>query len=240
MLRHSITAGILLVAAAAGQGAAQSPRPPEEADLREWWAWLGSNAPAEVTRATLAFAGQPKQTVAFLHQHLRPVQRDEKLVAQWLAELDSEKFPVRQRATRELEYLGKTVKDDLEKALAARPSPEAAGRLKQLLARLKPPAPTKPPPPLPGPGQPVRVSSINGRVILNGVPLERYLQATTPAGPVGPPASWLRAARAVVLLEHIGTPDALRLLERLAEGDAEALPTLEARAALSRRKKAAP
>jgi hypothetical protein len=234
-----ITAGMLLVVGA-GTTAAQATNPPEESELRQWWGWLGGNDPAEVTRATLAFAGHPKQAVAFLEQHLRPVLRDEKLVARWLAELDSPKFPVRQRATQELEYLGKTIKDDLEKALAAGPSGEVAGRLKQLLARLKPPAPVKPLPALPGPGQPIRLASINGKVSINGVPLERYLQAATPAVPVGPPSAWARAARATVLLEHIGTPEALRLIERLAAGDSEALPTIEARAALSRRKKAAP
>jgi RNA polymerase sigma factor (sigma-70 family) len=52
-----------------------------------------------------------------------------------------------------------------------------------------------------------------------------------------PSALWVRAVRAVVVLEHIATPAARQVLETVAQGEADALPTKEARAAVERLKK---
>jgi hypothetical protein len=49
-----------------------------------------------------------------------------------------------------------------------------------------------------------------------------------------PPPAWLRAARAIAVLENIATPEARQLLESLAAGERDALPTREAKAALER------
>jgi hypothetical protein len=49
--------------------------------------------------------------------------------------------------------------------------------------------------------------------------------------------SWVRAVRAVTLLEHLATPEARAQLQALAAGESDALPTSAARAALERLKK---
>jgi hypothetical protein len=54
-----------------------------------------------------------------------------------------------------------------------------------------------------------------------------------------PPADTLRHLRAVEVLERIGTPQARRLLEKLARGAAEAWLTYDAKAALERSKRRA-
>jgi hypothetical protein len=59
-------------------------------------------------------------------------------------------------------------------------------------------------------------------------------QPNAAPAPAGPPRSWVRAARAVGILEHINTPEARQLLQELADGEADALPTVEAKAALER------
>jgi len=52
---------------------------------------------------------------------------------------------------------------------------------------------------------------------------------------LGPPSPrWLQAARALEVLEHIGTAEAQRLLRSLAQGTPEVRSTEEARAALNR------
>ena len=56
----------------------------------------------------------------------------------------------------------------------------------------------------------------------------------TPAAPAGTSPLWLRAKRAIMVLEHIATPEARELLKTLADGEADALPTKEAKAALER------
>ena len=49
-----------------------------------------------------------------------------------------------------------------------------------------------------------------------------------------PTPTWVRAKRAVAVLEHLGTPEARDLLKAISGGDEEALPTKEAKAALER------
>lgn len=48
---------------------------------------------------------------------------------------------------------------------------------------------------------------------------------------------WHRADRAALILEHLGTPDAVKLLEEMATGHADANPTKTAKEALARLKK---
>ena len=48
---------------------------------------------------------------------------------------------------------------------------------------------------------------------------------------------WVRATRAVLILDHLGTPDAIRLLESMATGHADASPTKAATEGLVRLKK---
>lgn len=71
----------------------------------------------------------------------KPVKRepvDEQKVAGLLADLDSDQFAVRNKATTELMKLGKRVEEHLKNALAGKPSLEARRRLEQLLNLLKP------------------------------------------------------------------------------------------------------
>jgi hypothetical protein len=55
---------------------------------------------------------------------------------QWIADLDSDTFATREKATQELEKLGRAVEASLRAALAADPPLEAKRRLEALLDRL--------------------------------------------------------------------------------------------------------
>jgi hypothetical protein len=71
------------------------------------------------------------------------------------------------------------------------------------------------------------------RVFVNGKPIDLTPRLITVAGP---PPMYLRAARAIAVLEFIGTPDAVLVLEAVAQGDVAAPPTRQAQQALARLK----
>src|SRR5262249_49342398 len=144
-----------------------------------------------------------------------------------------DQFAVRQKATEELEYLGKYIKDDLEKALAGATGIEMKQRIQQLLDKLPKKAEDPKEAAQKQPGANVRVIAVNGqqRIFINGVEVGAPAKSTVP---VGPSMYWVRAVRTIALLEHLGTPEAKQLLDNLASGEADALPTEQAKAALGR------
>jgi RNA polymerase sigma factor (sigma-70 family) len=220
------------------------PSPKSLSRLPALWADLAGKEEARVTRAVLALAVTPKETVAFLKEHLPPLKADPQQVARLLADLDSNRFAVRRKAMADLEYLGKYVKADLTKALAAKPSIEVRRRIQKLLGKLEtgqvsPSARNPYFPEARGGGQPRAMEAFK-KGIRGAGPI---ITAAKPEMPVGgeaaPSALWLRAVRAVGVLEHIGTPEARQLLQSLAKGEADAWPTKEAKAALERLNKKA-
>jgi hypothetical protein len=214
---------------------------PAKAALDTRWADLASADEAKATRAMLALAATPKETLAYLHDHLKPVKADAKQVAHLLKQLESSNFPVRAKAMAELDYLGKYIKPELEAALKNNPPAETKARIDELLAKMPKEKKAEPPPLMPK-GRPgsVSVQNINGqvRIIIDGQVID-LSQATAPPPPPppGPPAGWVRAVRGVTLLEHLATPEARSLLEAIAAGESDAMPTAAAREALERLKK---
>jgi hypothetical protein len=221
--------GLLCIRAEAAEPASPSDAP------QKLWADLASADEVTVMRAILGLAKNPQDSITFLKSNLQPVKADPQRVERLIADLDSNQFATRQRAVEELEYLGKYVKADLEKALASAQGIETKQRVQQLLDKMpKKIEDPKQLPPQRGNGANVVVRAVNGQqqIIVNGVPIDG--SGKPPAGPVGPSMYWVRAVRAAALLEHMGTKEAKELLEKLAAGEADALPTEQAKAALER------
>jgi WD40 repeat protein len=171
-----------------GEPPAAGQLSPKELEAR-WADLAGANA-ALAYRAIRALVAVPAQAVPFLRQHLRPVPTpDAKHLARLITDLDSTRFAVRERATRQLEELGVLARPALEQALAGRPSLEFRRRAEGIL---------------------------NKR--------ERFILSPEE----------LRGWRAVEALEHIGTPQARKILEELSQGTPSADVTVEATAALQR------
>lgn len=207
--------------------------------LESRWSDLASPEEARANRAMLALAARPKETIALLAERLKPVKADPKRVEQLLKQFQSANFAVRNQAMAELEYLGKYIKADLENAKKTSTDVETGSRIKQLLDKM-PPEKKAPPaiaPPRGQAGKSVSVSNINGQIqiLIDGVPLD--LTPAAPTLPPGPSPLWVRAVRAVTILEHLGTPEARQLLQAIAAGEPDALPTVAAQEALNRLKK---
>jgi len=82
-------------------------------------------------------AAEPSLGVASLRERLRPATpADAKLVKQWIAELDSPQFAVRQKATDQLLALDNQVQPALEQARMSQPTLEVRQRLDQILGRI--------------------------------------------------------------------------------------------------------
>jgi hypothetical protein len=138
-------------------------------------------------------AAQPEKSIPLFRDRLRPfAAADAGKINQWIADLDSRKFPVRQAAVTELEKLGGQAEAAVQKALDRKVSLETRRRLEQVLETLQ------------------------------GVP-----GATT-----------LRNLRAILALEMIGSPEAMKVLEKLAQGAPAARETYESKASPKRLAKA--
>jgi WD40 repeat protein len=118
------------------KGAAPTP-----AQLELLWADLMSADAAKAYRAIGTLTATPGQTVPILKQRLRPVPAiDPKRLSRLLADLDSDQFAVRQKATKELEGLTDQAELALRQKLTKKVPLEARKRLEQLLAKLETPS----------------------------------------------------------------------------------------------------
>lgn len=225
--------GVLLALCAVCTGGVATLRAAEPASrLESLWADLASPDEAKATRAALALAAA-KEAAPFLKEHLKPVKVDSKRLAKLIEQLDSDDFAKREEAAAELDYFGKFIKTDLEKALAGSPSAEVKKRVQGMLDRIAGETADPAAPPALA-GRSVSVSNVNGKIsiMVDGKPLN-----LTPPAPPAPRMVWVRAARAAAVLEHIGMPEARKVLEALADGEGDAPPTKAAKEALDRLKK---
>ena len=106
-----------------------------DAELKSLWDSLDSD---EAAVAQHQLIGSVQEVLPFLRARLRTVpQVDPRTVARWVAALDDDDFDAREKATRELEKIGKLAEWDLRDALRGEPSPELRRRAEFLLGRCK-------------------------------------------------------------------------------------------------------
>lgn len=76
----------------------------------------------------------PADALALLRSHLKPVEGvDEKRIDRLIADLGSDAFAVREKATEGLRRLGELAEPALRKAMASRPTLEIRRRVQELL-----------------------------------------------------------------------------------------------------------
>jgi WD40 repeat protein len=105
-------------------------------ELESLWLDLSGVDASRAYRAVWKLAAAPRQSVPFLKRCLTaPPTFDEKRLAKLIGDLDDDRFPVREKATQELEQLGRKAERALRQALARGPSAEARRRIENLLGR---------------------------------------------------------------------------------------------------------
>jgi WD40 repeat protein len=97
---------------------------------------LAGDDAAEAYRAMWALVDAPAQTVPWMREQLPPiVPVERRKLMRWLADLDSDEFAVRNKASEELESLGELAETALRDTLAAKPSLECRRRCEALLEK---------------------------------------------------------------------------------------------------------
>jgi WD40 repeat protein len=105
-------------------------------DAAARWQDLMSDDASRAFDAICALAAAPDKAVPYLKAHARAaVATDAATIRRLIAELDSDRFDVRQKASGELAELGEAAVPFVRKALEANPSLEARKRLEALLAK---------------------------------------------------------------------------------------------------------
>jgi dipeptidyl aminopeptidase/acylaminoacyl peptidase len=116
-----------------GRRAAARLRPGEAEAL---WANLASDDAAKAYHAVWALALSPAQAVPLLRDRLKPLPSAEPdRLARLVADLDNDRFAVREKASRELEQLAELAVPALRKVLDGQPSVEVRRRVEELLER---------------------------------------------------------------------------------------------------------
>jgi hypothetical protein len=114
------------------------PRQIPAGDLeRHWKALAGTDAVAAFA-ALRRLAATPESALPFLRERVKPVPpTDPERYSKLIGELDSPRFPERERATAELEKLAPQAEALLRRALREATSPEVRRRLGQILDHLE-------------------------------------------------------------------------------------------------------
>jgi hypothetical protein len=180
----------------------------------------------------LDFSSCPDDTVAYLKEHLKPLKIDQSDLDDLLHELGSDDEKVWKPAFEKLQYFDPRLNMDLATLIQNTPEPVERNRLIEVLSQY-PPGTLK--------GRTVTLRQFktssdyyfkrDGEVMPRGwvvVSKVSDLDSDTAVHL----AKWVRADRAIVLLQHIGTPAALAILREMATGNADARPTVIAKIAV--------
>jgi WD40 repeat protein len=104
-----------------------------ERALKSLWSDLASGDAAKAHHAVWLMIASPIESVSFLKPRLHRVVTDERLVNRLIADLDDDRFEVRESATKELDKIGQPAEPRLLQALEGMPSAERKNRIDKLL-----------------------------------------------------------------------------------------------------------
>ena len=106
--------------------------------LETIWADLAADDAPKAYRAICKLAAFPKQTTPWLAEHLRLLSLcGPRQIEKWIADLNNDRFAVRENASAELEKWGDWAEPALRQACASQPGLEARRRMDGLLEKLQ-------------------------------------------------------------------------------------------------------
>lgn len=115
----------------------QTETPPvldlSERRIEVLWTKLAGDAPSAYD-ALRTLRRAPSQVVPYLRGRMQPVKVE---FARLIADLDSDEFPVREKASQQLAKYGRIVEKNLRQTLQKRPSLEARRRIEDLLGEMR-------------------------------------------------------------------------------------------------------
>ncbi len=205
----------------------------KQKELEVLWADLYKDEPA-ATSAALKLYKHADDAVALLKAKLRPLKMDADRCKQLLKDLGSDDEKVWKAAWDELDYLDPRLAIDLEKLMDEVTENPARTRMVAICSERSADSLT---------GKDVKIRPIgpmrsDGFNFFDGTGswwAEHRIERIG-KGAWSPKKAWTRAARGVAILEQIGTQEAVKVLEQLAEGHPDAFPTKEAKESLQRLK----
>jgi RNA polymerase sigma factor (sigma-70 family) len=124
----------------AGPTAAEQQDLSRKPDPTRLWDDLADNDAVRAGRAIRLLTAMPGQAVPVLRDRCKPVTKpDAERLKQLIADLDSDRFAVREKATRELEQLGELAEPALRDALSGRAGTEGRTRIAAVLDKVSSP-----------------------------------------------------------------------------------------------------
>jgi hypothetical protein len=224
--RINTSLNLLLLAGIAATSMAAAPAATQATDdsqpMDKIWDDLQKDEPWS-SRALLDFADQPAATVAYFKEHLKPLKIEQKDLDRLLTDLGSDDEKVWKPAFEMLEYFDPRLNMDLTTLVNNANEQPARNRLIEVLCDYSP-------------GQ-LRGKNIQLRAA--GADFNFYAPSYGSwwaehkvSRLTRQKKQWIRAARAIVLLQHIASQDAIAVLKDLATGNPDAEPTVVAKVAL--------
>jgi hypothetical protein len=217
-------------------GPATQPVSETEQRLLKQWEALGKPEPL-CSKALLDFTTHPDATVAFLKVHLKPLKLDEAELDALLNDLGSDDEKVWKAAFEKMQYLDPRLGRSMDELLENATDQPLRNRLIEVLVGANPDE-------LKGTTVMRRKYSNDntyfyamtflpngGRTSRGFFAYAKVTELDTENGACSK-NQWQRADRAVLLLQHIGTPAAVEILKDMATGNPDAQPTKIAKLAL--------
>jgi hypothetical protein len=199
-----------------------------EKQIEAWWVDLEKGDMA-ATKALLNLSDRPNDTVAFLKKRLKPLTISSGQVKALLLKLGNGNESVWKPAFEELEYFDPRLAIDLQMLMDRYTEAPTRQRMVEIMSgreaeSLK--------------GKDVQLRKFGGpddfNFFANNVGswwAEKRVERISSEFWRNTKKKWTRAVRALVLLEHIGTPDAVAILKDMATGHPDAYPTKVAKQA---------